>query len=205
MPRIAPKPKKCKGTGRANGHGCGKPSLWRKYGLCRECYPTWLLNTPEGAKVVAKSTITAKKRVEHDKKRKERKWKEDNKSIQKLIGEAKTVFQAYIRMRDANESCISCQSTTAEIWDGGHYKKAEIFSGVIFDERNVHKQCRKCNSFLGGNEAEYRKGLVRKYGENFVQQLEEDATDTRVKKYTREELREIKAHYAAKIRNHKKQ
>jgi hypothetical protein len=32
-------------------------------------------------------------------------------------------------------------------WDSGHYFKAELFYGTIFDE-TLHKQCRKCNRFF---------------------------------------------------------
>jgi hypothetical protein len=33
---------------------------------------------------------------------------------------------------DANENCISCGGNDKDLWDGGHLKKAEIYSGVIF-------------------------------------------------------------------------
>jgi hypothetical protein len=36
------------------------------------------------------------------------------------------------RLRDANENCISCGGNDKDLWDGGHFKKAEIYSGVIF-------------------------------------------------------------------------
>jgi hypothetical protein len=32
---------------------------------------------------------------------------------------------------DANENCISCGGNDKDLWDGGHLKKAEIYSGVI--------------------------------------------------------------------------
>jgi hypothetical protein len=57
---------------------------------------------------------------------------------------------------------------------GGHFK-AELYSGLIFDERNVHKQCRKCNRFKNGNELQYRKGLIESYGVEFVDKLETDS------------------------------
>jgi hypothetical protein len=37
-----------------------------------------------------------------------------------------------VRLRDANENCISCGGNDKDLWDGGHLKKAEIYSGVIF-------------------------------------------------------------------------
>ena len=86
-------------------------------------------------------------------------------------------FSIYIRMRDAlPESglcfCISCGKP--EHWkntDAGHYINRQ-FTSIIYNELNVHAQCRSCNRFQEGNQAEYRKNIVKKYGENAVLTLE---------------------------------
>jgi hypothetical protein len=106
-------------------------------------------------------------------------------------------FQKWVRMRDIKEPCISCGTTKAK-WDGGHYLKAEIYSGVIFDERNVNKQCSYCNQYLDGNTAAYRQGLIKKIGLEAVIALEELANETRTKKWTIEELQQIKNKYKIK-------
>jgi hypothetical protein len=115
---------------------------------------------------------------------------------------AKQVFQKWVRLRDEKEGCISCYRKHSEQFDGGHYMKAEIYSGVIFNEMNVNKQCCYCNGpHMHGNLVEYRKGLVNKYGEEKVQELEVLANQTRNYKYTREELKEITIKYKTKIKN----
>jgi hypothetical protein len=103
-------------------------------------------------------------------------------------------FQKWCRIRDEKEPCISCGTTEAK-WDGGHYLKAEIYSGVIFDERNVNKQCSYCNQYLDGNTAAYRQGLIKKIGLDQVIALENLANETRTKKWTIEELQQIKNKY----------
>lgn len=193
------KPKKCKGTGKAKGYGCGEPTLWRKYGLCIGCYPNWLLNTPEGEDVIKKNTIRASKQTTEEKKKADREFKLQNKSIAKLMQEARVPFQAWIKRRDANLKCISC-GNNSETWNGGHYKKAELYSGVIFDEINVNKQCVYCNLHLDGNEANYRLGLVKKYGSVAVSNIEELAEKTRIHKWDRNELIEIKNKYKLKLK-----
>jgi len=45
--------------------------------------------------------------------------------------------------------------------------------------------------FLSGNLIKYRQGLVRKYGEQSVLDLEEKANTNRLKKWSRAELEEI--------------
>jgi hypothetical protein len=123
------------------------------------------------------------------------KLKEQTKKITDYENEAKKSFQLWIRQRDKDLQCISCGVKNTELWDGGHFFKAELFSGLIFDERNCHKQCRKCNRFLNGNELQYRKGLIERYGEPFVSELESISDANRVYKYSKTELIEIKNKY----------
>ena len=120
--------------------------------------------------------------------------KQKLKTQAQLRNPIKLHFQKWVRMRDIKEPCISCGTNEAK-WDGGHYLKAEIYSGVIFDERNVNKQCSYCNQYLDGNTAAYRQGLIKKIGLDEVIALEELANETRTKKWTIEELQTIKNKY----------
>lgn len=170
----------------------------RKYGLCRSCLYLWGRSTKEGKAWYENQFL---KQVDRIKKRREKErtkeQREALKSIARLIQEARVPFQRWIRLRDANELCISC-GANSEIWDAGHYFKAEIYTGLIFNEMNVNKQCAKCNRFLGGNESGYREGLVKKYGEKKVKALEESANHLRTYKFTREEIKAIKTKYLKK-------
>ena len=114
--------------------------------------------------------------------------KDKLKTLGQYEAEAKKAFQKWIRMRDDKQPCISCGIQQTDLWDGGHYKKAEIYSGVIFDENNCHKQCRKCNRFLNGNELNYRQGLIQRYGIEYADQIEQKANETRNYKFSKAEL-----------------
>ena len=99
-------------------------------------------------------------------------------------------------IRDRDLPCISCGATISNpFWDAGHYKKAELYRGVIFNENNTWKQCRKCNFYLDGNELNYRQGLINRIGLCEVIKLEELAEHTKKYKYTDQELEEIKTKY----------
>jgi hypothetical protein len=126
--------------------------------------------------------------------------KDKLKTLGQFEAEAKTSFQKWVRMRDRDMPCISCGVKDTDLFDGGHYFKAELFSGLIFDERNCHKQCRKCNRFLNGNELQYRSGLIKRYGIDFVTNLESISDSKRVYKYSREELIAKKLQYDIKIK-----
>ncbi len=126
--------------------------------------------------------------------------KKDLVSPKDLEKVAKRVFQKWVRLRDANLPCISCGTETSKQWDGGHYKKAEIYSGVIFNEFNVNKQCSYCNKHLHGNELNYRAGMIKKYGVGCVESLESLANRTRQYRYTTDELLEIIKMYKEKTK-----
>lgn len=114
---------------------------------------------------------------------------------------ARKIFQTWVRKRDEHLPCISCGKIHAQQWDGSHYLKAEIYSGVIFHPMNCNKACSYCNLHLEGNLIPYRVGLIKKYGEASVLELENKANETRQYKFTRDELIEIANTYKAKLKN----
>tara|TARA_R110000772_G_C13310212_1_gene439950 strand:- start:2720 stop:3271 length:552 start_codon:yes stop_codon:yes gene_type:complete len=126
--------------------------------------------------------------------------REQLKTLGQYEMDAKKSYQKWVRLRDKDLACISCNEFVKDLWDGGHYFKAELFSGLIFDERNCHKQCRKCNRYDGGNEIQYRLGLVKRFGQEFVNDLESDSVAKRVYKFTKKELIAIKLKYDIKIK-----
>jgi hypothetical protein len=109
-------------------------------------------------------------------------------SIPTLTKKAQVVFNKWIRNRDKDKGCISCGRPVTE---AGHYLNAGHFSALRFNEMNVNGQCTGCNCFRHGNLIEYRKGLVKKYGEGKVLMLENSVAIRSVKKFSRFELEEI--------------
>lgn len=95
----------------------------------------------------------------------------------------------YIRLRDAIAyqekypetpfgyvKCCTCPRIV--IWnkncDAGHCipKGSRGGSGVYFDERNIHAQCKTCNGFHQGKESVYKQFIVEKYGRKVLDELE---------------------------------
>lgn len=137
-------------------------------------------------------TITKKTK---DWNKEKRAIREQLKTISDYEKEARKYFQMWIRKRDENLPCISCPATESIQWDAGHFYKAEIFSGLIFDEKNVHKQCVRCNRYLHGNDLEYREGIIKRYGDEYFKSLESTKDSKRNHKYTILELKQIKKKY----------
>ena len=118
-----------------------------------------------------------------------------------LIAEVQELFNTYIRIRDKGQKCISCQSK--KVAHAGHYKSAGKYSGTRFDEVNVNGQCIECNNYKSGNEGPYREGLIKKFGELKVQLLEFTAEKEKLKKWSKEELNNLKELYTTLIKKMK--
>ena len=145
--------------------------------------------------------ITSAKSLKEQWQKEKKVLKEKLKTLGQYELEARQVFQKWIRERDKDLPCISCGCITAKQWDGGHYLKAELFSGLIFNENNCHKQCSTCNDYKSGNELEYRDGLIKRFGIELVNNLEATKNQFRNYKYTKQELIEIKNIYKFKLKN----
>ena len=119
------------------------------------------------------------------------------KSRAEYLKEAQAVFNKFIRMRDESQPCISCGRHHTGQYHAGHYRTVGAAPELRFNETNCHKQCSVCNNHLSGNLLEYRRGLVAKIGIDKVEWLE---GKHEAKKYTIEEILEIKKLYQQKIK-----
>lgn len=118
------------------------------------------------------------------------------------IKESQAAFNAYIRARDAGKLCICCEKPLAmEVvgggYDCGHYRSVGSAPHLRFDERNAHGQTKQCNRWGSGRAVDYRTGLIMRIGQQSVDELEADQS---VKKYTIDDIKEIKAEFKRKLR-----
>lgn len=105
--------------------------------------------------------------------------------LPRLKQKAQDAFNKWIRERDKDKGCISCG---ADVSEAGHYFSAGHYSALRFNEVNTNGQCTRCNCFLSGNLIRYRQGLVKRYGEKKVNELENSIAIRTVKKWSRFEL-----------------
>jgi hypothetical protein len=121
----------------------------------------------------------------------------------KWVQEAEFQVRRFVRARDAasNKPCISCGRHEYELggdprgglWDAGHYLGKGAYPEHRFDVRQIHRQCKSCNRDKSGAPVEYRKGLIKRMGLEYVEWLEGPHP---AKKYTIEQLKEIKQKYS---------
>ena len=80
----------------------------------------------------------------------------------------------------------------------GHFRSRGAASHLRFNEFNVNLQCNmRCNQMLSGNIGAYRIELVKRYGIEVVESLE---NNNQTHKWTKDELISIKLKYRAKLK-----
>jgi hypothetical protein len=117
------------------------------------------------------------------------------------------LFSKYIRMRDCWETkksfeygvCCSCGKTFAyRDLEAGHFLPGRN-NAYLFYEKGVHAQCTNCNCYLDGNRVGYERFLIHKYGTEEVEF--QKALHWKTKKFTLQELKDLKKEIIAKIKD----
>lgn len=141
--------------------------------------------------------------------------REERKSLREALEKAKTrgahlkelqaAVNAYVRLRDAADGCISCDrpATWQGQWHASHFLSVGSHPGLRFNLLNIHKACSICNNWKSGNYAGYKPRLEQKIGKEMVDWLEGPAGHEPLK-ITIPEIVELKALYRAKVREMKK-
>lgn len=140
----------------------------------------------------------ARKAIADRKRREIKACKERLKSKASHMKEAQAAFNAWVRLRDAGQPCISCGTTADVQYCAGHYRTTAAAPELRFEPLNVNLQCnRNCNMGKSGNLLGYRPGLLAKIGAEALAWLE---GPHEAKRYTIDDLKTIKAEYRAKIK-----
>lgn len=137
--------------------------------------------------VKAKAEWAALKKVnQQDKERKEK-----LKSRAKWLAECQAIINKYVRLRDRNLPCCSCERPAS--WDGqwhaSHYRSVGAASAVRFNLWNIHKGCSICNNHLSGNIANYRPRIIERIGIDRFEWLE---SQNQLVRYDIEYLKRLK-------------
>lgn len=183
-----------------------------KQKVCKVCkcnfLPSrWLIGAKVCSQVCALSFARSKRgkaeKVAMVKERRETKEKLlEKKGRGYWIAQAQTAFNAFVRERDrlAGHPCISSGKPldwTGNAVDAGHYRSRGSAPHLRFDERNCHAQSKRENRYASGNVVGYRLGLIARIGLEAVEGLEADQES---RKWSIDDLKQIKAAYAAKAR-----
>jgi hypothetical protein len=140
----------------------------------------------------------ARSKREKDQAREDREKLKSMETLTQHKNKVKRTFQKWCRLRDRDEGCISCGTTRAGQYHGGHYRTTKAASQLMFHPMNCWKQCAQCNNHDSGNVVEYRINLVNRIGLAAVEWLESNHDTHR---WTHEELDAIDEWYKSLIRD----
>lgn len=143
---------------------------------CKECGKLYQPSTP--LQFVCSIFCATNRAYELNKKKREKKQSQETRKAKdllltknELMKLAQVVFNKFIRLRDKEENCISCDTPMkGRKGDASHYY-ATTYTYLRFNEDNVHLSCVTCNQFKHGNLLEYTPRLINKIGEYRVQWL----------------------------------
>ena len=179
-----------------------KPKLRKR--KCKACNGLFQQDRPLQYVCSFGCSIDYQKILKANKEAKE--WREEKKKIKESLLTHKDyiqllqkVFNTFIRLRDKDEPCISCDTTASVKYDAGHYFPT-TYTYLRFNEDNVHKQCsNNCNLHKSGNFPEYTPRLINRIGKERVDKLHLDRHKTI--KLSIPEIKEKIKEYKAKIKS----
>ncbi len=102
------------------------------------------------------------------------------KTLSVLKADLQDIFNAYIRKRDTLWDkgqpyfiCISCNHPKSiDEMNAGHFHPVGGNDVIRYDEHSVNGQCIRCNHFMHSNHAGYIRGMIKKWGQKVVDELE---------------------------------
>lgn len=160
--------KRCKGTGKAKGHGCGQlvPAKSRHYGLCPNCKKDWMFSTDQGKEFLERIALKHQRIADKKERERIRKQKQRIKSLSRIRKDLQTKVNRLVRMVDNGHPCIA--TGNFGMLDAGHYISVGANVTISLNFHNIHIQHRESNSFKSGDVINYRRGIVEIYGKEYL-------------------------------------
>jgi len=103
-------------------------------------------------------------------------------SIKSLKNKAWKLMSEHVRknrvsvhiLGDGCCECVTCGCVKPyKEMHAGHFIHASKGSLVSYDDRNIHPQCPKCNTYQGGNLIEYTLYIQKAYGDQTIEELKQ--------------------------------
>jgi hypothetical protein len=186
--RKQPRPKKCKNP------ACGISFPPQRLGQA-VCSPKCGLAIKDVNQEKARKSLAQVERREIKVRKEKLKSRADH------LKDTQVVFNEWIRWRDAALPCVSCGRHHDGQYHAGHYRTVGANPELRFEPLNAHKQCAPCNNHKSGDIVNYRLSLLQRIGAANVDWLEGPHQPRR---YTIEQLKQIKADYRAKTKELKR-
>jgi len=161
---IKPKEKKCRGTSKAIGQGCGKMTLYRKWGICNDCLKNFYMNTPEGQEELLKASIkVSAPRLSLEKAIKTKAIPNRKIDLQKDINKLSRLIDSKF-----NYKCIDCDNDFGKQTDAAHLHNVSGNENIRYNLHNLHSARSHCNRYSSEHKVGYRIGIEKRYGKEYL-------------------------------------
>ena len=186
-----PKPKRCKSK------GCGvvfTPSR----AMQAVCSPACAAELAREKREQAEAKKAREARLQH------RRAVEKAKPIWWWHERAQKAVNRYVRARDHDQGCISCDKGpewSGGVWHASHWRSVGASSATRYNLWNIHKACSQCNLFQSGNIGNYTTRIVQKIGAEKADWLK---AQNGTRKWTREYLERLVRVFNKKARRQEK-
>lgn len=169
QPKPEKQEKKCKGTTKTKGFGCGKSSFKFQFGLCPTCLYEWA-TTNENGKVWYQKTFLPKvqKKVEQSKKVEAKKKKD---SITDFSKKLQDKVNEIVRLIDIGQPCLARGYHANQIHAGHVFSRGSSYT-IRYNLHNIHRQSAQSNHFQN-EDGLLREGLVNEYGQKYYDFISE--------------------------------
>lgn len=173
---IKTKERKCKPVGKAKGFdSCGEVKLPYLYGMCHRCAMRWAYSTPEGDIFLKSIQIRAKTHIQKEAKKEQSIKKEESRSKSYYEKQLQTEINSIVRLLDEDKGCISCDHGWGKPWTrqrhAGHRLSIGSNASLRYNLHNNFGQCSICNNWKSGNERNYDKGIIKGYGQEYLDMI----------------------------------
>lgn len=121
-------------------------------------------------------------------------------SLSKLKEQVWKWFSIYIRLREADwrgyAKCVTCGAVKYwKLGDAGHFVPGRS-NAILFEDRGVHFQCKRCNGPLKGNPRKYEAFMKQRYGQAVINEL--DGLSLTIRIFSPQELKDLLHLYKSK-------
>ncbi len=126
--------------------------------------------------------------------------KERMKTKSQHLKELQTIFNKFIRTRDAGLPCVSCGCRVNGNGHASHFMSVGSHPALRFNEFNCSLSCTQCNLHLHGNLVEYSLRLPDRIGQDNYDKLIASRGDRL--QLSIPEIEELKLNYRNKIKDY---
>jgi hypothetical protein len=139
--------------------------------------------------VIARKAGAAKSRADKERMKTRAQWAK----------EAEAVVNRYVRLRDHDNGCVSCDrpASWGGQWHASHFRSVGAASSIRFHLWNIHKACSICNNWQSGNLSEYEPRLRALIGDAKVDWLR---AQNQAVTYSVDYLKRLKSVFARKAK-----